>query len=257
MKTFFLVLAGGLGLAGSAIAADLPARTYTKAAPIAPLYSWTGCYIGANAGGGTDRESFTHINPDFGVLNFNTNFALGTQHATGAIGGGQIGCDYQIGSWVFGAQGLYDAASLKGSNHVVPGPTDPQFPNIFDLNSRVSSIATATARLGYAIQPQLLIYAKGGAAWMRSDLSYAITGMGITNVYTGVETRNGWTVGAGLEYLITANWSVFAEYSHMDFGSSTLNTRLFTDPTPQLIWTNHRLDTGMVGLNFRLGPSAR
>jgi outer membrane immunogenic protein len=168
MKTFFLVLAGGLGLAGSAIAADLPARTYTKAALIAPLYSWTGCYIGANAGGGSDRETFTHINPDFGVLNFNTNFGLGTQHATGAIGGGQIGCDYQAGSWVFGAQGLYDAASLKGSNHLVPPPSDPQFPNIFDLNSRVSSIATATARLGYTIQPQLLIYAKGGAAWQRS-----------------------------------------------------------------------------------------
>jgi outer membrane immunogenic protein len=257
MKMFFLVLAGSLALAGSAVAADLPARPYTKAAAMAPLYSWTGCYIGANVGGGSDREAFTHINPDFGILNFNPNFSLGTERATGAIGGGQIGCDYQFGNWVLGAQGMFDATGFRGSNHLVPPPGDPQFPNIFDLSSRVSWVATATARLGYTIQPQLLIYTKGGAAWMRSDLSYAITGMGITNTYTGVETRNGWTVGAGLEYLITANWSVFAEYSHMDFGARTLNTRLITDPAPQQIWTSHRLDTVMVGVNLRIGPSGR
>ena len=238
--------------AGSATAADLPARTYTKVPAMAPVYSWTGCYIGANVGAGSDRETFTNVNP-----NRLPNFDLGSEHATGAMGGGQIGCDYQVGNWVFGAQGTLDATDFKGSNHVVPGPNDRQFPNVFDLSSRISWITTATARLGYAIQPQLLLYARGGAAWMRSDLNYSVTAMGITNTYTGAETRTGWTAGAGLEYLMAANWSIFAEYSHMDFGSSTLNTTLSTDPSPEPIRISHRIDTVMLGLNYRIGSPGR
>jgi outer membrane immunogenic protein len=158
---------------------------------------------------------------------------------------------------VIGAQGLFDATDFKDSNHVVPGFGDPQFPNVFDLSSRVSWLATATARIGYAVQPQLLVYARGGAAWMRSDLKYAITGMGVTDTYAAAETRTGWTVGAGLEYLIAANWSVFAEYSHMDFGSSTLNTTFILDPSPEPIRISHRIDTVMLGLNYRIGSPGR
>jgi outer membrane immunogenic protein len=128
---------------------------------------------------------------------------------------------------------------------------------VFDLSSRVSWLATATARIGYAVQPQLLVYARGGAAWMRSDLKYAITGMGVTDTYAAAETRTGWTVGAGLEYLIAANWSVFAEYSHMDFGSSALNTTFIFDPSPEPIRISHRIDTVMLGLNYRIGSPGR
>ena len=248
MKNFLLVLAGSVAIAGAAAAADLPAHTYTKAPVIAPpLYSWTGCYIGANAGGGWDRESVTDNTIDFD---------LGSYRAGGAIGGGQIGCDYQAGNWVLGAQGLFDAAAFAGSNHVVPAPTSRQSGNVLDVSSKTSWTATATARLGYAIDPQLLLYARGGAAWMRSGTTFAQTGMGITNTFTGAETRTGWTVGAGLEYLVAANWSVFAEYNHMDFGSGTLNTRA-ADPTifPQLIQASRTVDAVTVGLNFRLGPS--
>lgn len=237
---------------GASGAADLPTRMSMKAPAMIPLYNWTGCYVGANAGGGSDRETFTNVNP-----NRSPNFDLGSEHATGAVGGGQIGCDYQAGNWVVGAQGMFDAADFGGSNRVVPGPGDRQFPNVFDLSSRVSWLTTATARIGYAVQPQLLVYARGGAAWMRSNLDYAITGMGITNTYTGAETRTGWTAGAGLEYLVAANWSVFAEYSHMDFGASTLNTTFILDPSPEPIRIGHRIDTVMLGLNYRIGSSGR
>jgi outer membrane immunogenic protein len=247
-----IALVAGVASSGPSGAADLPTQMSTKAPAMAPIYSWTGCYIGANAGGGSDRENFTNVNP-----NRLPNFDLGSEHAAGAMGGGQIGCDYQAGNWVIGAQGLFDATNFKDSNHVVPAFGDPQFPNVFDLSSRVSWLATATARLGYAVQPQLLVYARGGAAWMRSDLKYAITGMGITNTYTGAETRTGWTVGAGLEYLIIANWSVFAEYSHMDFGSGTLNTTFIPDPSPEPIRISHRIDTVMLGLNYRIGSPGR
>ena len=219
-----------------------------KAPAMAPIYSWTGCYIGANAGGGSDHETFYDVDPK----NL-PHYDLGSEHAAGAMGGGQVGCDYQAGNWVIGAQGLFDATDFKGSNHVEPAFGAPQFPNVFDLSSRVSWLATATARIGYAVQPQMLVYAKGGAAWMRSDLKDAIAVMLIINSYTGAETRTGWTVGAGIEYLIAANWSVFAEYSHMDFGTGTLNTTLIGFPVPDPIRVGHRIDTVMLGLNYRIG----
>jgi outer membrane immunogenic protein len=256
-KPLLLAIALVAGVAnGPSGAADLSPRISMKAAAMAPIYTWTGCYIGANAGAGSDRESFTDVDPRL-ALTLRPYIDLGSERATGAMGGGQIGCDYQAGNWVVGAQGMFDATDFKGRNHVVPGPGDPQFGDIYDLSSRVSWVATATARIGYVVQPQLLVYAKGGAAWMRSDLNYSITAMGLTNTYTGAETRTGWTAGAGLEYLIATNWSVFAEYSHMDFGSGTLSTTLSTDPSPVPIRISHRIDTVMLGLNYRIGSPGR
>jgi outer membrane immunogenic protein len=239
----------------SAQAADLAARPYAKAPAMPdPGVHWTGCYLGANIGGGSDRQTYTNVNP-----NRLPNFDLGSERNTGAIGGGQIGCDYQAGNWVFGAQGMLDATDFGGSNHVVPGPADRQFPNIFDLSARTSWVATATARVGYAIVPQALIYAKGGAAWTRASLDYTITGMGV-ETFTAAETRTGWIVGGGLEYLIAPNWSVFAEYNHMDFGSSTLAT-LDTVPAdlspPEPIRVGRRIDSAMFGINYRFGSWGR
>ncbi|WMT76048.1 outer membrane beta-barrel protein [Bradyrhizobium sp. Ash2021] len=256
-KLLLLGIALVAGIAsGPSDAADLRTSMSMKAPAMAPIYTWTGCYIGANAGGGEHRDSFTDVDPRL-ALSSRPNIDLGSERATGAMGGGQIGCDYQAGNWVVGAQGMFDATDFKGRNHVVPGPSDPQFGDIYDLSSRASWVATATARVGYVALPQLLVYAKGGAAWVRSDLNYSITAMGLTNTYTGAETRTGWTAGAGLEYLIATNWSVFAEYSHMDFGSGTLDTTLSTNPSPVPVRIGHRIDSVMLGLNYRVGSPGR
>jgi outer membrane immunogenic protein len=248
MKNFLLGALGALALVNSASAADLAARPYTKASlPGAAVASWTGCYIGGNVGGGWDRQGYTNLNPQR-----LPNFDLGSERNSGVVGGGQVGCDYQAGSWVFGAQGMFEAADTRGSNHVVPGRADSQFPNIFDLSARTSWVTTATVRVGYAIVPQALLYAKGGAAWTHGTLGYNITGMGLAT-YTGGETRSGWIIGGGLEYLFAPNWSVFVEYNHMDFGTQTLNTQdAFANIEP--IRVSRRIDTAMVGVNFRFGP---
>jgi outer membrane immunogenic protein len=247
-----LIFAGlAASVAGVASAADLATPPYAKAppAPVA-VYSWTGCYVGANVGGGSDRQSYTNINP--ARL---PNFDLGSERNTGVIGGGQIGCDYQAGNFVFGAQGMVDATDFRGTNHVVPGPVDRQFPNIFDLSARTSWIATATARIGYTVTPQMLIYVKGGGAWSRSSLDYTITGMGVAT-YTASETRSGWIVGGGIEYMLAPNWSVFAEYNHLDFGTGTLSTQgvgAAAGSPPEPIRIDHRIDVGMIGVNYRFG----
>jgi outer membrane immunogenic protein len=251
LKKLALALTTVAAFSAPALAADLAPRTYTKIPPpVVAVASWTGCYIGGNVGGGWDRQDYTNVNPQR-----LPHFDLGSERNSGVIGGGQVGCDYQAGSWVFGAQGMFQAADLRGSNRVVPGPTNPQFGNVFDLSARTSWVTTATLRVGYAIVPQALLYLKGGAAWTHGNLGYTITGQGV-DPFTGSETRSGWIVGGGLEYLFAPNWSVFVEYNHMDFGTQTLNTQdafAFIEP----IRVSRQIDTAMVGVNFRFGPWGR
>src|SRR5262245_58299456 len=94
-----------------ASAADLPVKA-PRVAP-APVVTWTGCYIGGNGGYGWARKEY--VDPlDVPPAN------LGSHDAKGGVGGGQVGCDYQTGAWVFGVQGMFDGASLRGE-HLVPG----------------------------------------------------------------------------------------------------------------------------------------
>jgi outer membrane immunogenic protein len=97
-----LALAGIAGAPPQAFSADLPQGTLvTKAPAIAVAYRWTGCYLGANVGAGSDRAAFFDASPPNP-----TGLDHGTARGTGALGGGQFGCDYQAGNWVFGLQGM-------------------------------------------------------------------------------------------------------------------------------------------------------
>ena len=94
-----LVLAGVMGVESEAFSADLAQGALVTKAPASVAYRWTGCYVGANVGGGSGRTSFTDVRP-----NLAAPLDLGSDRASGALGGGQIGCDYQAGGWVFGVR---------------------------------------------------------------------------------------------------------------------------------------------------------
>jgi outer membrane immunogenic protein len=223
-----------VGLTAAASAADLaplrpaPGPVYTKAPGPAPL-SWTGCYLGANAGGAfiNNQDSAPTVG------------GLGSDSPTGFVGGGQVGCDYQISSWVFGVQGMFDWADVNGS-HSVPGTG-----GFTSLSTDDKWIGTATGRIGYTVQPAILVYAKGGAAWTRDDLSASFVG----GSDSATADRMGWTAGGGLEYMFMPNWSVFAEYNYMDFGSKTLNF-----PIAGPIDATQTIQTATVGVNWHLRP---
>ena len=156
MKKLFLACIVSYGLAAPALAADVGvlAPAYQPIA-VRPLYSWTGCYVGVNAGGGAAPKTWTDVN---GHSACSPGAFLGDHTARGVIGGGQLGCDYQIGSFVFGVQGLYDLTGMKGNDFQ---------PNRFFLNnSFVQSVATLTGRVGFTVVPTVLLYAKGGGAWV-------------------------------------------------------------------------------------------
>src|SRR5262245_53576279 len=192
-------------LAGSAIAADLGARTYQPPPAPAPVFSWTGCYVGANIGGGWASKSSNDVSGFFtGVPGAD----LGSHTASGVIGGGQVGCDYQSGIWVFGIQGMFEASGMDGSNTVPSG--------LCVVNSQLPWLATITGRVGVTAAPTVLLYAKGGGAWVRDQ--YSVT-TGGTTVATADTTPSGWTVGGGVEWAFAGNWSAFAEYNYFDFGT--------------------------------------
>jgi outer membrane immunogenic protein len=171
-----------------ALAADMAVKAPPP--PPAPVYSWTGCYLGANVGYGWAPTKWS--DPTTGL-----EFASHT--ADGVVGGGQIGCDYQFDPrWVIGIRGMFDGTDMSGDSHKVIGAGGP---DIFD-HTRVSWFTTLTGRIAYAIQPITLLYVQAGAAWVRDKLdecclsAAAPVDDGFANV-----TRTGWTVGVGLEHM--------------------------------------------------------
>ena len=124
MKKFLLGTVGliALGMAAPATAADLAARPYTKAPPpmVAPIYDWTGFYIGANGGWGQSNSCLNFVDA-FGHF---TDFADGCRSRSGGLVGGQIGYRWQANQWVFGLEAQGDWADLS---HTRVSPFFDQF----------------------------------------------------------------------------------------------------------------------------------
>jgi len=202
MKKFLVASAALIALAGTAAAADLPPRPAYKAAPLvpAPVYNWTGCYVGGNVGAAWGRAEVTNV----------SNFATGSGTNSGFAGGGQIGCDYQAGQFVVGIRNMLDGTSLNA------GTT---FANGYTANSKTSWFDTLTVRGGFLVQPNILLYGQGGFAWTRSN-QYINNPAGAQVAQFG-NNRGGWTVGGGAEYMFAPHWAAFLEYNYLNFGTST------------------------------------
>src|SRR5579871_6353484 len=212
MKKILLATVGLLALgAAPALAADLPAKVYTKApAVIPPIYNWSGFYVGINGGGGSARDCWT-LNSLAGVAV--PAVAEGCHNATGGLVGGQIGYRWQSANWVFGVEGQGDWADLTGSRAslLFPGVTD---------RSRVDGIGLLTGQVGYAWN-NVLWYVKGGAAVVGDKYSGITTATGL--VFDGAsQTRWGGALGTGVEVGFAPNWSVGFEYDHLFLGNNTV-----------------------------------
>jgi outer membrane immunogenic protein len=205
MKRFLLgtVSLAVIGLVAPAVAADLPARTYTKAPPYvaAAVYDWSGFYIGANGGYGWSRDC---------RRNLNIALDLGCYDATGGVAGGQIGYRWQSGGWVFGLEAQGDWADLKGSTVNLNPAVEP----FSRLGSRMDAFGLFTGQVGYAWNNALL-YLKGGAAVTDRRFDFIFSPTGVVTQSTGFATHWGGTVGAGVEYGFAPNWSAALEYDHI------------------------------------------
>jgi outer membrane immunogenic protein len=243
MKKFLLGAFGlvALGMAAPASAADLAARPYTKAPPpmIAPIYDWTGFYIGANGGWGQSRNCWGIV-PVAGAV-----IPDGCSDRSGGLIGGQIGYRWQANQFVFGLEAQGDWADLHGSRVSIFNPA-------FTLGTKTDGIGLFTGQLGYAWN-NVLLYVKGGAAVTsnRYDISTTLGGIGVASASS---TRWGGTVGVGLEYGFTPNWSIGAEYDHLFMGDANNS---FSVVNPIVAGALNRIsqdvDMVTVRINYRFG----
>jgi outer membrane immunogenic protein len=208
MKRLLLSVAALL-IVGPAVAADM-ARPVMKAPVMAPAYSWTGCYIGAQGGWGFGTSK--------GVLRDSSgtqpvNYSLDTD---GGIAGGHIGCQWQSGMWVWGLEGDGEWSDLKETGRFGP----PTFAaGTYTIDTEVRGMGSIRGRLGWALGDRWLVYGTGGWAVAGVRTNYALTGS--APFHTEDRTRSGWTAGGGVEWSFAPAWTARAEYRFTDLGSKS------------------------------------
>ena len=261
-KLSLLGVAGfALIAAAPALAADLPPQMPLKAT-FQQRFTWTGCYMGAHAGGAwaqtnaTDPVLLVQDNPVFGIPGSTVGTTTANVHQSGAVIGGQIGCDYQFSpNFVVGIEGGASGSTLKGSTVV---PFQPAVANPGEsalLKVTTDFIPSLTGRVGYAVD-NLLLYGKAGAAWAYNKYSMPGTFLATPFDLEGLSITTGWTAGGGVEWAFTPDWSARFEYDFYDFGNQTV-TMSHVDPAGVTSFTGpmrfkQTVQTVKLGVNFRV-----
>jgi outer membrane immunogenic protein len=250
MKKLYLLSTAAVALlAVSSVgqAADMPARVVK--APLAPVmvpFSWTGFYLGGNIGAAWGQRTITD----------NTRALAFTQTSNGRfIGGGQIGYNYQINNFLLGVEGDIDGVAHNngdGAGIVVPGV------GTIAASSNSTWVSTLAARFGIA-NDHWLFYGKAGGGWVgTSNLTISNVTAGTVITGNNSRTNSGFLGGVGIEYAITNNWTVKAEYDYL-----ALSRRNFIVPvgSPFFVgdnFTNGGRNVQMVklGFNYLFNPGA-
>ena len=284
-----------------ASAADLPPAPPPAKAPVlapVPLWSWSGCYIGVN-GGGTRAQNRADLAPaglylsapggapppnaagtgdfaaDIAALSHSYDMA-----SNGWEAGGQVGCNAQWGMAVLGIEGDWQwsntTTSADAGFAAFPNLGNPAFINAahtehVDVSQRW--FATARVRAGFTPWERVLIYGTAGVAWANFTSNTAVVFAaganpfntvfsGATHVGSVSTNQLGWVAGGGVEWALTNNWSVKAEYLYLRFDGFSYNSPLVaaTFPfAPGYAWNTSitpREHVARVGVNYKFdwGP---
>jgi outer membrane immunogenic protein len=220
MKRFWLACAAVAALTSAAAAADLPRPApapYYKAPPAyAPIYNWTGFYIGVNGGGGFGRSAWD---------------STGGFDLSGGLVGGTVGYNYQMGQFVLGVEGDIDWANING--------TTTAFCTL-GCKTNDTWLSTVRGRLGYAAD-RFLPYVTGGAAF--GDIRASTPGFPGNS-----STNTGWTIGGGIEGAIAGNLTAKVEYLYVDLGSFNCGISCGAAVTDNVSFHTNIL---RAGLNYR------
>jgi len=225
IRKFALAATALVTITGTAFAADLPSRKAPPVyAPPPPIFTWTGVYIGGQIGYAWGRNNT--------VLPLTAaTTVVARSNPEGVVGGAHVGYNYQVQQFVFGLEGDVEGTSFSKSVLAVPPGTT--------IGTRIPVQGSVRGRIGYAFD-RTLFYATGGVAFASIQNSFA---GGITPYFSNSNGRVGWTVGGGVEYAVTNNWSVRGEYRYSDFGhNSTFITG--TAFTPRSHVTEHAVRVG-------------
>jgi outer membrane immunogenic protein len=271
----FAVMAAG----SVASAADMAPR-YTKAPPaMVEVWNWTGFYLGGNAG-----YSWGRANSDVTYFSALTGLPIvppagsitsSRTNMDGAIAGGQAGYNWQTANWVWGVEadiqwsdeksrGGFNCAAALGGGPCLPGLTflpAGATGTSLTLDQHLEWFGTARLRGGWLASPRVLLYATGGLAYGSIKSTGTLTGVGfpgpavaVTSIGSNTDTRVGWTVGAGIEGMITQNWTAKLEYLYMDLGNySTTFTLAPAAPINARVDSSFRDHILRAGINYKFG----
>ena len=211
--------------------------------------TWSGCSAGMQAGVASQASGTVYT----GTPDIPGNYDNGSNTATGILAGGHVGCDIERGRWVLGLQGRLDAANLDGNNNYFEGV------GLSETRTQARWLAALSGRIGLAVTPATLVYARIGVARVRNAYTdrcvtqcSATPGEDPSYLATADASRNGWLAGAGMAHQLGKQWSVFAEYQHLDFGSARTTV---ADQSGSLQWQNayrHDGQTVTVGMSYRI-----
>jgi outer membrane immunogenic protein len=274
VKTHWLALAAvAVVLGDPAMAADLslnPLMYRPLPRVVVPAY-WTSCYVGGSVGGIVENDTtnirvadptgFATAPLAAGVIPTDFNSGRGN-----VIGGGQLGCNYQVGSWVFGIETDFSGTRLDRGETINTAVTGLGFASLTSTVSQTLNwLGTGRGRIGVAWD-NFLFYATGGAAYGQVSYTYtqnnAVGGGGVSIAAADSATQVGWTVGGGVEVGL-AGWTWKAEYLYYDLGDHTLNapcTLLRGGPcaVPNTVFSANYQNRGSIariGLNYRFGAN--
>jgi outer membrane immunogenic protein len=227
MRKILMTAVAIAAMTGGAQSADLGvARGPVAAAIVAPVFGWSGFYLGLNAGVGFANTNWAALTG--GIL---------PGSAAGFVGGAQIGYNYQINNFVLGAEADFGYIGVSRSATAF-GST---------ATWRTRWDGSVRARAGVAVD-RALLYVTGGVAFADFGFAQTIPAVSLS------QTRVGWTLGAGVEYAVTPNWTVRGEYLYANYGSKS-----FIAPglgaSPPVSLQEHKFRLG-VNYLFSTGPSA-
>lgn len=238
MRHIILVAVAALAASVSgASAADLTRPVYKAPPMMPPAFSWTGFYIGANGGYGWSNHQ---------IYDFTVDNPTGPD-IKGGFGGGQIGYNYQMGTFVVGLEADFQGADISGS------VLDTNFGDT--MRSKVDYFGTVRGRLGFAFNTAL-IYATGGFAY--GHVNTEVSGPVLTgSSYDLDRMSTGYTIGGGVEYAFTPAWSVKGEYQYIDLGKNDPISAAgvsFSNLAPGITNVNNTaFSTVRIGINYRFG----
>ena len=256
MRKFSFASAAALAvtLAGPALAADLPMKSV--APYVEPRFSWTSCYVGGHAGGGRGRKAMTDpvflVEENLIAPGTTTGVTTVNTSPTGAVIGGEIGCDYQFSSnVVVGIEGTASGSTMRGSQIVSLHDSPPDTALVQANNDFLASV---TGRIGYAFDT-VLLYGRGGLALAGDKYNVSggsVAGNGTPFNFQGLDNRVGYVVGGGVDWAFSRHWSVNLEYDYYQFGHGNI---LMTDGISGLtgvVDVKQSVQVFKVGFNFHI-----
>jgi outer membrane immunogenic protein len=246
-------LAAAAAILLATTAASSAADMAVKALAPAPVWSWTGLYIGGHVGGGwgTTESTLNSVQVTGGPLT-SEGLAIAQNSRSGFLGGGQIGYNFQSNWAVFGVEADFAGLDVTGTTPCIV---------YYSCTAKSNWLATASGRIGGVVADKTLVYVKGGAAWLNTNhsinIASAVAGLaGLSGLAgtSGDSTTVGALLGFGAEYAFTRNWSAFVEYDYMDFDKKSIAFNLGGSGTAlgvANVTVQNKLSVAKAGVNYK------